>query len=1182
MQFVHLHNHSQYSLLESSLRIEDLIVWSKQQGYQAVALTDKGNLHGALQLYQKAKKQDLKPIVGLELDLSLDQQNSNFCPLLFWAKNNEGLRNLFYLSSYAQFTHDDNEHVYTDLQYLQNHSQGLICALAPQKPFASQMLGGQLQILETSIDRLKKYFAPGDLYLAIAKQHPEDAQELIDFAKQHELAVLASNNVHYLQEADAHAQDVLMCIGSARRVQDRDRIKFDSTEYYLKSTEQMQSLFSDCPQALENTVKIAQACDVSINLEDYCMPEYDLPQGRSPFEELARLSYEGLEKRWPQIESFYQKNDPTVAIEGMKQQYKDRLAIELKVIEGTGFAGYFLIVQDFINYAKSNDIPVGPGRGSAAGSLVAFCTRITDVDPIPYNLLFERFLNAERISMPDIDVDFCQEGRDRVIQYVAKKYDGSLDAKQKTLDTIKVAQIGTFGKLQARAVIRDVGRALGMPYGEVDKIAKLVPNVLNITLKEAFEQETQFEELRQEDPRINELLDVALSLEGLTRHVSVHAAGVVVSDEQPLVHHVPLSIGQHGEAVTQWDMKAVENVGLVKFDFLGLKTLTLLHKTCELIKASHGIEIDLLTLNMHDEKVFEILAKGSTQGIFQLESSGMRELVMRLKPNSFEDIVALVALYRPGPLGSGMVDDFINRKHGRIEIKYDLPELEPILKETYGVILYQEQVMQIASSLASYSLGEADLLRRAMGKKIAAEMAKQEQRFLTGAASNQFPADKSKKIFDLMEKFAGYGFNKSHSAAYALISYQTAYLKAHYPKEFMAACLTIDRSNTDKVVRFVNDCKKQEIKVCPPNINQSEVDFNVVDGKLLYGLAAVKNVGVTAIESVVKERQKNGPFKDLFDFASRIDTKSVNRKTLEALVKCGALDALHPHRAQNMASIEQILAIAGKNQRDQSQGQTGLFAMNETGMSVDLINPKIEAWPEKDQLEFEKQMLGFYVSGHPLASHAPALKYFASCDILGLSEQSNKSIVRVGGMVSSLKEITTKKGDRMAFVGLEDLSGSTELVVFKDVYEESRELLKSDKPIIVSGTLEHGDDLSCKIIADKFAYLETPAEVFSGKIRLKLEWKYLEKDKVAQLREILLANPGDIPCDLYLGKKNEWLLKMNLSQTIKVKLTWSMLKDMLAVFNQGLSLKLKSDKNNKTDSENKFAPQWKRKNKKGV
>ncbi|MCI5071782.1 DNA polymerase III subunit alpha [bacterium] len=1177
MQFVHLHNHSQYSLLESSLRIEALVSWSKQQGQQAVALTDKGNLHGALQLYQKAKKQDLKPIIGLELDLSLDPQNSRFCPVLFWAKNNAGLRNLFYLSSHAQFTQDNSEQAFVDIEYLQKHGQGLICALAPQQPFGQHALFGQLQLIETHINRLKQCFAPQDMYMAISKQHANDAQEIIDFAKQHELALVASNNVYYLQESDAHAQDVLMCIGSARRVQDRDRIKFESTEHYLKSAEQMQNLFVNCPQALENTVKIAQACEVSINLEDYCMPEYDLPQGRSAFEELVRLSYEGLEMRWPQIESFYQKNDPTASMAGMKQTYKDRLEIELKVIEGTGFAGYFLIVQDFINYAKDNAIPVGPGRGSAAGSLVAFCTRITDVDPIPYNLLFERFLNAERISMPDIDVDFCQEGRDKVIQYVAKKYDGSLDAKEKTLDSIKVAQIGTFGKLQARAVIRDVGRALGMPYGEVDKIAKLVPNVLNISLKEAFEQEAQFEELRQEDPRVNELLDVALSLEGLTRHVSVHAAGVVVSDEQPLVHHVPLSIGQHGEAVTQWDMKAVENVGLVKFDFLGLKTLTLLHKTCELIQASHAIDIDLLTLNMQDEKVFEILAKGSTQGIFQLESSGMRELVMRLKPNSFEDIVALVALYRPGPLGSGMVDDFINRKHGRTEIKYDLPELEPILKETYGVILYQEQVMQIASTLASYSLGEADLLRRAMGKKIAAEMAKQEERFLTGAAQNKFPADKSKKIFDLMEKFAGYGFNKSHSAAYALISYQTAYLKAHYPKEFMAACLTIDRSNTDKVVRFANDCKKQDIELCPPNINESDVDFNVVNGKVLYGLAAVKNVGVAAIESVVQERKKNGPFTDLFDFASRIDTKSVNRKTLEALVKCGAMDVLHPHRAQSMASIEQILAIAGKNQKDNSQGQVGLFGIHETGMAVDLINPKIEAWPEKEQLEFEKQMLGFYVSGHPLASFAPALKYFASCDVLGLSEQSNKSTVRVGGVVSSLKEITTKKGDRMAFVGLEDLSGSTELVVFKDVYEEARELLKADKPIIVSGILEHGDDLSCKIIADKFAYLETPAEVFSGKVRIKLEWEYLQQDKVARLRQTLLDNPGNIDCDVYLAKKGKWLLKMDLKEKIKIKLTWSMVQNMLAIFDQGLSLRLTSNKSTRAKADNKYSAKWKKK-----
>ncbi|MCB0326150.1 MAG: DNA polymerase III subunit alpha, partial [Bdellovibrionales bacterium] len=902
---------------------------------------------------------------------------------------------------------------------------------------------------------------------------------------------------------DAKAHDVLLCIGTGKFLHEENRLKFHSDQYYFKSPQEMTELFYDAADALDNTLKIASQCHVDFDFKDYHMPQYQVPEGLTLDQVLRKHSKEGLIER---LKFIFTQDMSVEEQQGIQKMYDQRLEEELSIITSMGFAGYFLIVADFINYAKDRGIPVGPGRGSAAGSLVAFAINITDIDPIPYNLLFERFLNPERISMPDIDVDFCQDGRDEVISYVSEKYDGD-----RSLEQTRVAQICTFGKLQARAAIRDVGRVMGIPYGEVDKIAKLVPTVLNISLEDAFTQEPKFDEIRKQEQHIDEMLTIAKRVEGLSRHASVHAAGVVISDQNPLVHHLPMMKGQNDEIVTQWDMKAVEKVGLVKFDFLGLKTLTLLAKACQLIKESQGVDVDILHLPMKDEKVFDLLSRGETQGVFQLESSGMRDLVVRLRPNCFEDIVALVALYRPGPLGSGMVDDFISRKHGRTQIQYDLPQLEDILKETYGVILYQEQVMQIASKLASYSLGEADLLRRAMGKKIKEEMDQQQERFLQGAEKNQIPKNKAEKIFDLMAKFAGYGFNKSHSAAYAMISYQTAYLKTHFPVEFMAACFSIDRNNTDRVVSHLNDCRSKKIEVLHPDINESDLDFRVEKESIRFGLAAIKNVGENAIVSIVDARKKEGKFKSLLDLCSRVELRQVNKKVLEALVKSGTLDGLHGNRAQLFANVPKALEMASRTQKDRAVGQDSLFGLSQ---DVEFAYDDCEEWEDAEKLSYEKDSVGFYISGHPLLKYEMILNQYTNANTANIMELKNQSIVKIGGSIASIKEITTKKGDRMAFASLEDLHGSVELVVFPKVYQEFSQWLKSDEALFIKGKVDQGED-QAKIIVDAATRLKHAAKLFQGNVHVYFDLNQTQKDSFDRLKNSLKKYEGDCPMLLH-------------------------------------------------------------------
>jgi DNA polymerase-3 subunit alpha len=1099
----------------------------------AVAMTDYGNLHGSSEFLEKSKNSGVQPIFGADLTVvhgDCREKTTKYptYSLVLLAKNEVGLKNLHHLVSLANL-----EGFYykprIDFEMLKKYNEGLIALTGNHFGVPGKLVQDhRLDLLEQTLLEYAAIFGKDNYYLELIdtglKVQETINNHLIELSKKLDLPLVATNDVHYLKTEDARAHDILMCVGSGKQIDDPGRLKFQTEEYYFRTAEEMKEKFAHVPQAIENTLVIAEKCNFKQKNPGYRMPKYEIPKGQTADSHLRELSEKGLEIRLSK--KFETEKTSPDDQKKFRDEYVERLNEELDIISKVGFSSYFLIVQDFINFAKNAGIAVGPGRGSAAGSLVAFATRITDVDPIPYNLLFERFLNPERVSMPDIDVDFCQERRDEVIKYVSNKYDGE------GVEGKRVAQICTFGKMQARAAIRDVGRVLGMQYSDVDRIAKLVPAILNISLEDAFEQEPKFGELRKRDEKVDELLTVAHAVEGLPRHASVHAAGVVISDEFPLVDHLPLMKGQEDEIVTQWDMKGVEKIGLVKLDFLGLKTLTLLQRAVNLIKQSKGVDVDILYINMKDKLVFELLSKGETQGIFQLESSGMRDIVTKLKPTTFEDIVALVALYRPGPLGSGMVDDFINRKHGRTPILYDLPQLEEILKETYGVILYQEQVMQIASKLANYTLGEADLLRRAMGKKIPEEMAKQKDRFLQGARENKIAEAKAQKIFDLMEKFAGYGFNKSHSAAYALISYQTAFLKTHYPVEFMAACLSIDRGNSDRVVLHLSDCRKQNISVLPPDINESDLDFKVVGATIRFGLAAVKNVGEIAIQSVLNARTTSGNFPNMFDLCKRVELRQVNKKVLESLIKCGAFDSMGLKRSQLMLNLEKILEFASKHQRDEKIGQSSLFGGQSTTTNMQMDDS--EEWDETQRLKFEKESVGFYITGHPLLKFQSWIDLFGNSRTVDLVEKKNQSTVRLGGTISSLKEITTKKGDRMAFATLEDLQGQTELVVFPEVYRQNVELLKSENPLYVIGKVDVGEE-QAKVIPEKFSNLEQACDIFEGKVHIHINTDEVGDEGLNNLKKLFTRHKGGNYVVLYMAVpgKNQTTLTLSKDYTLK-------------------------------------------------
>ena len=1145
-KFVHLHLHTTYSLLDGAQLVGDIkspkkeygvLNLAQKLGMDAIAITDHGNMFGAIDFFKKAKSGGVKPLVGCETYIApYEAQNKEShrltgrtaYHLLLLCMNNEGYKNLSHLVTYGHF-----EGFYyrprIDKAMLRKHAKGLIGT--------SSCLAGEIcQHLikgrdEEALAIAKEYaeIFEGRFYIELQKNGLELQEQmnpkLVKIARELGLGLVATNDVHYMTQEDAEAQDALMAIQTRKSLSDPTRLKHEVQEFYLKSPEQMWELFADYPEACENTVKIAEMCDVDILPKGYFFPRLETEAGMTNDDALAKEAQEGMEARLATL----LPRKPPEKHEEIRANYQERLDYELRVVKQMGFADYFRIVADFINWAKNNDIPVGPGRGSAAGSLVAYCTRITDVDPIEHDLLFERFLNPERVSMPDIDVDFCEAQREKVIEYVRQRY--------AVPGGPAVSQIITFGKLKAKAVLKDVGRAMDMSFSETDRLAKLIPNVLNITLDEAIRQEPRLQQEIKNHPQVAKLFDIAKRLEGLNRHASVHAAGVVISDGRPLVEHLPLYKGSNDEVVTQFDMKGVETIGLIKFDFLGLKNLTLIKHCLEMVEKNRGQKILLDQIELEDKEVFKLLCAADTLGVFQLESSGMRQLITRLRPSCFEDVIALVALYRPGPLKSGMADSFIRRKHGEEEIDFIFDVLEPVLKSTYGVCIYQEQVMQIANILASYSLGEADLLRRAMGKKDAAEMERQRGRFLEGSEKNQHDREKAADLFGKVEKFAEYGFNRSHSAAYGLIAYQTAWLKAHYRHEYMAALLTADAGNSDKILLYLNDCRQHHVEVLPPDVNESSSGFAVIGEKIRFALAGIKGIGDEAIKSILDAREKEGPFTDLYNFCKRVDLKRVNRRVIEALIKCGAFDSLGHNRASLIAVVEDAIQYGQRLQKEKDSQQISLFmVMAEAPVEQAPTIPKLNEWSEKERLQHEKETLGFYISGHPLRRFEKDLKRFSSNTIADLEDSANNAEATIAGIVTTKRDMTTKKGDRMAFVTIEDMTGSIEISVFPRVFSACATLLESEEPLLVRGQIER-DENQIRMRAEEIRSLVAARNEKAKEVHLHLDATSLSDLTTRKMFDIFQKNQGSCTTFIHLTipRRSETLLR--LAEEIKVEPT---------------------------------------------
>jgi len=1094
--FVHLHVHTEYSLVDGLIRIKPLASAVAQAGMPAVAVTDQNNMFAMVKFYRAAIAAGIKPIMGV--DLWVQDQDSAQPPhrLVLLCQDTGGYHNLTELISRSYLEGQHQGRPVIQKEWLIGNTEGLIALCGGREGvLGSLLLGEKMDEAREQCAFWKAQF-PNRFYLELQRtgreQEAAHIHHAVELAIAEQLPVVATNDTHFLSRDDYEAHEARVCINEGRALDDSRRIRRHSEEQYLRTPEEMIELFQDIPEAIENTIEIAKRCNLELTLGENVLPDYPVPEGVSIEDFLAQESRKGLEERLKTILPDGTDNDGS-----KRKEYIDRLELELGVINSMGFPGYFLIVADFIRWAKENAIPVGPGRGSGAGSLVAYALTITDLDPIQYDLLFERFLNPERVSMPDFDIDFCMEGRDRVIDYVAQHYGRE-----------KVSQIITYGSMAAKAVVRDVGRVLGHPYGFVDRIAKLIPFEIGITLDKALEQEEALKDLYEQDEEVHGLIDLAKRLEGLARNAGKHAGGVVIAPSK-LTDFTPLYCEQGGTSVvTQFDKDDVEAVGLVKFDFLGLRTLTIIDWAVQNVHRHASNEgekaLDINAIEMDDEAAFQLLKACQTTAVFQLESRGMKDLIKRLQPDDFEDIVALVALFRPGPLQSGMVDDFIDRKHGRARVIYPHPELEPILKPTYGVILYQEQVMQIAQVLAGYTLGGADLLRRAMGKKKPEEMAKQRSIFVEGATARGVEEKTATYIFDLMEKFAGYGFNKSHSAAYALVSYQTAWLKAHYPSAFMAAVLSADMDNTDKVVSLIDECRDMELEVVPPNINACEHQFTVKDVRaVIYGLGAIKGVGEAAIEMVISERQENGPFSDLFNFCQRVDSRKVNRRTMEALIMAGALDVFEQNRATLMASLPAAMQIAEQHARNRDLGQSDLFGMVDKVETGPGSYHEMPDWDDEQRLACEKQTLGLYLTGHPIERYEPELVQFVSSRIVELKPTHNQSVI-VAGLIIAIRTMNTRRGDKIAFVTLDDRSGRIELAVFSEAYQRYQDMLSKDKLIVVEGEVSV-DDYSggYKMSARSIYDIEQARAHFAKRLKVHVNQERASNGFIPALQHIL-------------------------------------------------------------------------------
>lgn len=1137
-RFIHLRMHTEYSLIDGLVQISPLIDEAVKQRMPALAITDQSNLFGTVKFYKEALAAGVKPIIGADIWLENEDQPKQPFRVALLCKNQTGYNNLLVILSRSYTENQNDGKAIVKRDWLQERAQGLIVLSGAKEGDVGQALLAQdAARTEEYLNFWLQHFS-GNYYLELQRTNrPQEEtyiQAALDLAEQHAIPVVATNDIRFIYADDFEAHEARVCIHEGVILADPRRPRIYTDKQYMRSPEEMLALFADIPEALENTIEIAKRCNVTLTLGKNFLPRFPVPEGFTTEEYLVHASKQGLEER---LKILYDTS--TTEFAETRVKYDERLQLELNVINKMGFAGYFLIVADFTQWARQNQVPVGPGRGSGPGSLVAYALKITDLDPLAHELLFERFLNPERVSMPDFDIDFCMEGRDRVIDYVMETH-----GRQ------SVSQIITYGTMAAKAVVRDVGRVLGMSYGFVDKIAKLIPFEIGMTLDKALEQEEMLRERYNQEEDVRTLIDLARKLEGVTRNVGKHAGGVVIAPGK-LTDFSPLFCeeGAPEHLVTQFDKDDVEAVGLVKFDFLGLRTLTIIHwAVLEICKQT---PLDIQLIPMDDAETYKILKACKTTAVFQLESRGMKDLVKRLQPDCFEDIVALVALFRPGPLQSGMVDDFINRKHGRAKISYPHPKLEPILRPTYGVIVYQEQVMQIAQVLAGYSLGAADLLRRAMGKKKPEEMAEQRTIFCKGAVENGVDLETATYIFDLMEKFAGYGFNKSHSASYALIAYQTAWLKAHYPAAYMAAVLSSDMDNTDKVVLFVEECKDLNLHIAPPDINTSDYMFKVKDEKnIIYGLGAVKGAGQAAIELIVAARQQNGAFKDLFDFCKRVDLRKVNRRVLEALIKAGAFDLIGPHRASIMNSIDLAIQHAEQSMRDETVGQHDLFG----AMAAEKSEPvqyvqyvQCPVWHDHDRLFGEKETLGHYITGHPVHRYLSELKNVVSNRI---ADARPSQSAKLAGIITGMRVIQTKRGDRMAVVTMDDSTGTIDVLCFSEIFQANRELLVKDNIILVEGEVSIDEfNNNYRMVSREIYSIDQVRERYAKCLQIRIspdkteDFKklatILEKFRGGKCKVILDYLRHDAKANLQLGEA--WKVKPTdlLLQTLKDAFTES-------------------------------------------
>ena len=1115
-EFVHLHVHTDYSLLDGACETSELLDEASRQKMPAVAITDHGNLFAAANFFNEASKRDVKPIIGCEVyvakgsrhdrgeksapnaandrdDWEPGQRGNNHLVLL--CENLEGYHNLIKLVS-AGFLEGFYYKPRIDYDLLAKHSSGLIALSAClQGAVTEAVVEEKYDRARENAYRLRDVFGKQNFFLEIQDQGLEIEKgvnpHLVRLSKETGIPLVATNDCHYLHHEDAHAQEVLLCIQTGKTMSDERRMKFPTDQFYFKTADEMFGIFREIPEALQRTVDIASRCNVKIDRIPNPFPEFKVPDGHTAGSYFEKVVREGFATRAPYLERLAKSG----ALSNPLSEYERRLSSEIQMIQKMRYEGYFLIVWDFIHYARSQGVPVGPGRGSAAGSLVSYALRITDVDPLQYNLLFERFLNPERVSMPDIDIDFCMRRRGELIEYVTQKYGRE-----------NVAQIITFGTMAAKAAIKDVGRAMDIPYTEVDRIAKMVPTTLGIELEDALKEAPQLKSAINSDDKLKDLMAVALRLEGLARHASTHAAGVVISPA-PLTDLVPVYKTNRDEVTTQYDMNALERIGLLKMDFLGLTTLTVLQDAVLMVEQNRGVRVDLENLALDDEATYKLFSRGDTTAIFQFESHGMRDILRRYQPTRIEDLTALNALYRPGPIQGGMVDDFINRKHGKTKVAFELPQLQDILEETYGVILYQEQVMQIANRLANFSLGEADILRRAMGKKKKEEMAAQRAKFLNGCANNKIPEKKAERIFNLMEEFAGYGFNKSHSCAYALLAYQTAFMKAHYPVEFIAALLTSETGNADKAVKYINEARGMSISILPPDVNESDLYFTPVGESIRFGLAAIKNVGENTAKAIRGSRTEQGPFKSLYDFCERIEPKFLNKRVFESLIKSGAMDSVGP-RESMLASVDDAVAALQRVARNRESGQHGLFGGGSAPAAAPFELRDAAPWSEEERLASEYAMLGFYVSGHPLEKFASRMEEWKVVSLGQVEGERNGKEIAVAVLIVGTRPMRSKKGARWAIFTIQDMTGIQELLAFSESFARFEGLLKPGTPLLLKVRVQV-EEAGTRLSLQEARRIEDIVEkVANLEFRVRMDMQALNDAMLDQLERLFEGTPG--------------------------------------------------------------------------